>query len=77
MILSCLLTGTTFLDLQTRGLVFRFFTLVDRNQPSGENRNNKNSRSPLQRGTEGRMYGLDYQGSLELGKRSSKDRDKR
>ena len=37
--------------------LLRFFTLVDTSQPSGENRNNTNFRSPLQRGTGGRSHG--------------------
>ena len=42
------------------GSVLRFFTLVDTSQPSGENRNNKSSRSPCCEGLKVGGGGLDY-----------------
>ena len=57
-----------------RGHLLRFFTLVETNQPSGENRNDKSSRSPCCEGLKVGVDGSLTKDPLNLVRRMTKQR---
>ena len=59
---------------QNLGSLLRFFTLVDTNQPSGENRNGRSSRSPCCEGLKVGWYESLTKDPLNLARRMTKQR---